>query len=531
MLKCKETMNLLHNKIFIIVFLFNLNACQSGEIKKPGDEILPKIISLSSSDGIAGDKIVISGSGFNANSVVMFGSEKAVIVRISTTEIEVTVPPGQNNVVVQVYNGKLFSNSLNFSYKSPTPVITEISKEEGIENDTISISGTNFNDESTVFFETNIARTKAPIIDISPIKIRVKVPSISQTGSMSVKVYNGKQESNSITFVLLASYVNPVFEPILADPTFIKDPVSGKFFAYGTADYWHTDNRSHLVAVVRSNDFTSWNYIRDAFNSRPVWKSESNAGIWAPDINYINGKYYLFYSYSTWGDPDPGIGLAIADKPEGPFNDQGKLFLSSEINVRNSIDPLYFEENGKKFLFWGSYRNNSAETNWGTFVVDLSEDGKSVIDKSKIVKIAASDFEGVVIHKRAQYYYFFGSRGGCCAGINSTYHVLVGRSTSLKGPYYDKKGNDLAKVNGAGTLVLNGNSSFVGPGHASRIITDKGGNDWILYHAMPNNSALAQIGGVNQRALMLDEVIWSDDGWPLINDGTPSYKRKPSPKF
>ena len=48
---------------------------------------------------------------------------------------------------------------------------------------------------------------------------------------------------------------------------------------------------------------------------------------------------------------------------------------------------------------------------------------------------------------------------------------------------------------------------------------------------MPNNSALAQIGGVNQRALMLDEVIWSDDGWPLINDGTPSYKRKPSPKF
>lgn len=327
---------------------------------------------------------------------------------------------------------------------------------------------------------------------------------------------------------ILIRFLNQ-FWPILL---FFKDPKSGRFYAYGTADYWHTDRRDHLVPIVRSDDFVNWNYVQDALTQKPTWKLESSAGIWAPDINFVNGKYYLYYSFSTWGDPDPGIGLAIADNPEGPFTDQGKLFKSSEINVRNSIDPIFFEENGKKYLFWGSYNNgNTAQTRWGTFVVELSDDGKSIPDLKNIVKIAASDFEGVVIHKRGDYYYFFGSRGGCCAGVNSTYHMLAARSLSLKGPYYDKSGRNIAGVNGAGTLMLNKNSSFVGPGHAARIITDKNGDDWILYHAMPNDAALAQIGGVNQRALMLDKVNWSSDGWPIVNDGTPSFERQRAPIF
>lgn len=527
----KNTVKLFLNTFFYLLF-FCVISCQSGEYKTPADnEIIPKITSLSSNEGAEGDKVILSGNGFSSFSVVMFGSEKATIVRFTTTEIEVIVPTGQNSVIIRVYNGALTSNSITFTYTLSTPVITTISKDESIENDTIKISGRNFNNASTVFFEKEKRRTKANLIDITSTEIRVKIPSLLQTGSVNIKVYNGNRESNPFSIVILASYVNPVFKPILADPTFIKDPISGNFFAYGTADYWHTDKQSHLVAIVRSDNFTSWNYIRDAFNSKPTWKAESSAGLWAPDINYVNGKYYLYYSYSTWGDPDPGIGLAIADRPEGPFNDLGKLFLSSEIDVRNSIDPFYYEENGKKYLFWGSYRNNSIQSKWGIYVTELSEDAKSVANLAEIVKIAASDFEGVVIHKRGNYYYFFGSRGGCCAGIHSTYHMLVGRSTSLKGPYFDQKGKNLAKVNGAGTTVLRGNSVFIGPGHASRIITDKEGNDWILYHAMLNNANLAQIDGVNQRALMLDKVNWSDDGWPIVNNGTPSFERITSPKF
>lgn len=320
-------------------------------------------------------------------------------------------------------------------------------------------------------------------------------------------------------------YTNPVFLPILADPSVIRDPETGFFYAYGTEDRWYTANNvDRLVPILRSKDLVNWTYVRDAFATKPSWKTLG--GIWAPDIAMVNGKYHLYYAYSTWGDTDPGIGVATSNYPgSSAFNDQGRLFLSSEIKVPNSIDPFYYEEDGKKYLFWGSF---SSEADQGTYGVELSDDGLRVRDMNEKFKIAAGDWEAVNIHKRAGYYYFFGSKGSCCNGINSTYHIRVGRSTSLQGPYLDRDGNDIA-VRGNGTLVLQGNAKYIGPGHNARIITDKNGNDWMLYHAMDINKTM--VDNVNQRALFLDRVNWDSDGWPMVNDGTPSTTAKPQPVF
>jgi len=320
-------------------------------------------------------------------------------------------------------------------------------------------------------------------------------------------------------------YTNPVFLPILADPTVIRDPETGFFYAYGTEDRWYTANNvDRLVPILRSKDLVNWTYVRDAFTSKPSWKTLG--GIWAPDIAIVNGKYHLYYAYSTWGDTDPGIGVATSNYPgSSAFNDQGRLFLSSEIKVPNSIDPFYYEEDGKKYLFWGSF---SSEADQGTYGAELSDDGLRVRDMNEKFKITAGDWEAVNIHKRAGYYYFFGSKGSCCNGINSTYHIRVGRSTSLQGPYLDRDGNDIAE-RGNGTLVLQGNAKYIGPGHNARIITDKNGNDWMLYHAMDVNKTM--VDDVNQRALFLDRVNWDSDGWPMINDGTPSTTAKPQPVF
>lgn len=321
----------------------------------------------------------------------------------------------------------------------------------------------------------------------------------------------------------VTEYINPVFKPILADPTVIKDPASEYFYAYGTEDYWDTDKKNHLTPVVRSKDLVSWVYIGDALTVKPTWKT--NGGIWAPDIAFVNGKYHLYYSYSTWGDANPGIGLAISSSPAGPFADAGKLFLSSEIGVPNSIDPFYYEESGKKYLFWGSYNNSATQ---GTYGVELAADGKSVKDMNQKFKIAAGDFEGVNLFKKGEYYYFFGSKNNCCDGAASIYQVRVGRSKNLGGPYFDKAGKDIAN-RGNGTLVLQRNDKYAGPGHNARIITDKNGNDWMLYHAMDVKNAM--IGTVNQRVLMLDKVNWDTDGWPLVNDGYPSSAKQQKPVF
>jgi len=319
------------------------------------------------------------------------------------------------------------------------------------------------------------------------------------------------------------TYINPVFEPILADPTVVRNPQNKLFYAYGTADNWGDGKGQRLVSILQSKDLTHWTWIGTAFSAKPNWKSEG--GIWAPDVVLLNGKYVMYYAYSTWGDPNPGIGVAVADKPEGPFVDRGKLFDSKSIDVPNSIDPYFFREKNHNYLFWGSFSDAATQ---GTYGVLLDNDGTKVLDLNKKFKVAAGDFEAVVIHKRKDYYYFIGSKGSCCEGEKSSYHVLVGRSKNLMGPYLDREGRDLTQ-RGNGTLLLKGNDKFVGTGHASRIITDDQGNEWLLYHAMDPKRPRVSTGG-NRRMLLLEQVIWKED-WPMIEGGTSSVIAKKAPIF
>ncbi|MCQ5178239.1 family 43 glycosylhydrolase, partial [Faecalibacterium prausnitzii] len=80
------------------------------------------------------------------------------------------------------------------------------------------------------------------------------------------------------------------------------------------------------------------------------------------------------------------------DSPAGPFTDQGKLFRSNEIGVQNSIDPFYIEENGEKYLFWGSFR--------GIYYIELSEDGLHIRPGAKPTQIAGTAYEAVYVHKK-----------------------------------------------------------------------------------------------------------------------------------
>ncbi|MCY4780115.1 family 43 glycosylhydrolase [Sphingobacterium sp. UT-1RO-CII-1] len=321
----------------------------------------------------------------------------------------------------------------------------------------------------------------------------------------------------------ISNYSNPVFEPILADPTVVKDPSTGCFYAYGTQDDWGDGQGSRLVPILKSRNLVNWEVVGEAFLTKPKWKRQG--GIWAPDVVYVGGKYMLYYAYSTWGDSNPGIGVAVSSEPEGPFTDRGKLFDSEEVGVPNSIDPFYFQDNESKYLFWGSFSNLF---NQGTYGIPLDDLGLNVVDLSDKFKVAAGDFEAVVIHKRQGYYYFLGSKGTCCEGEKSTYHVMVARSKSLKGPYLDKEGQDIAEP-GNGSLLLKKNKKFVGVGHTSRIITDDDGDDWILYHGIDSNRGKVN-SGASRRVLLLDKIIW-EDGWPKISDETPSTTAFKAPYF
>ena len=302
-----------------------------------------------------------------------------------------------------------------------------------------------------------------------------------------------------------STYRNPVIDYSLPDPTIIKAD-DGYFYLYATEDIRNTP-------IHRSRNLVDWEEIGTAFTEETRPTFEPKGGLWAPDINYVDGQYVLYYSMSIWGGEwTCGIGVATSDKPEGPFIDKGPLFRSKTIQVQNSIDQFFMEDNGKKYLFWGSFR--------GIYGIELSGDGLSVRDGAKKKQVAGTAYEGTYIHKRGDYYYLFASIGSCCEGLKSTYTTVVGRSDSLFGPYTDKQGRPMMENHHE--VLIHGNDAFVGTGHNSEIVTDDRGNDWVLYHAVSREHPTG-------RVLMLDRIRWRD-GWPEVEGASPSLEAE-APEF
>lgn len=298
------------------------------------------------------------------------------------------------------------------------------------------------------------------------------------------------------------TYQNPVIPSSTPDPTIIKCEEDGFFYLYGTED-------TRNLPIYRSRNLVDWVFVGTAFNetTRPVCVGPgTDASIWAPDMNFINGQYVLYFSIGVWGHGDKcGVGVAVADRPEGPFVDRGVVLMSQEIGVNNSIDQFFIQDNGKNYLVWGSFN--------GIYMIELSEDGLSVKPGAEKTKIAGSLIEASYIYKHEGYYYLFGSAGSCCDGANSTYHIVCGRSDKLEGPYKDKDGHAMLYNNVE--TVLKGDDFVVGPGHNAEFITDDNGDIWMPYHGyLRDNPDL-------NRVVFLDKVQWKD-GWPYIEGGHPS---------
>ena len=307
------------------------------------------------------------------------------------------------------------------------------------------------------------------------------------------------------------TFTNPVIRNSVPDPSIIKAH-DGYYYLVGTEDIGN-------VPVFRSHNLVDWQQTGTAFtnDTHPNWLTDG--AVWAPDINYIGGQYVMYYSLSKWGEGTfNGIGVAVANRPEGPYaapsgNTSGKLFTSSEIGVENSIDPFFMADNGKNYLFWGSFN--------GIYCIELSDDGLSVKSGASATKVINNTVEASSIIKHDGYYYFIGSAGTCCEGTNSTYKLVMARSTSLASGYTNKNGQAVQSdgLLGIGrydlTDLLTKNSEVIGPGHCSEIVQDNSGDYWFVYHGFDANDVDAG------RQVFLSQVKWGSDGWPYIEGGHP----------
>lgn len=320
--------------------------------------------------------------------------------------------------------------------------------------------------------------------------------SITDDGKGSVDTPPDPNPENPV------KYTNPVFLGFpMPDPDVIRGD-DGYFYLYATEE--KADANNHNVPILKSADLVNWEKVGAVFTdeNHPHITTQYDAVIWAPSINKVGDKYVMYYS-QPGKNYKHAIGIATADSPVGPFTDHGKLIDSDEQGVDISIDAYLYQENGRNYLFWGSFREIS--------IIELTADGMAILPGAKRTVVAGGQYEASCVIKRDGYYYLILSTGDYSK--NGSYRLVAGRSTAITGPYRNKGGEDMKSVKHE--LVLQGDAAkkFTSPGHCSRIITDDAGRDWILYHSYPADK--------NLRYLMLDELKWVG-GWPVVDGLEPS---------
>ncbi|MFE1307865.1 arabinan endo-1,5-alpha-L-arabinosidase [Streptomyces sp. NPDC058755] len=170
-------------------------------------------------------------------------------------------------------------------------------------------------------------------------------------------------------------------------------------------------------------------------------------------------------------DPDVAVGLP------GTWTDHGKAFTSEKTDTWNAIDPAVIHADGKLWMAFGSY--------WtGIRMVQLDRRTGKALPDAPVHHLAT--------RPDAPY-----------AGVNSTYKIRVGRSTSITGPYVDSTGTPM--LNGGGDLLLSGHGRYIGPGGESTFRTH--GKTWPAYHYYDATDNGTPKPGLNK-------LGWSKEGWP-----------------
>ena len=275
------------------------------------------------------------------------------------------------------------------------------------------------------------------------------------------------------------------------------------------------------LPMYSSLDLVHWTFAGPALPASPGWVG-TGGFLWAPDVVYRDGTYFLYYAASGTVAGGPAIGVLTSSSPLGPWVDSGGPVVAP-YNGREVIDPEVITSGGTSYLYYGSYVG-------GVAVRELSPDGLTSIPSTERQITIDNRYEGTFIVRHDGWFYLMGSSANCCGGPLTGYSVFAGRSRSPLGPFLDRDGVSLlaTRVGGTPVLAANGNR-WVGTGH-NAVVTDYTGQQWIFYHAIDQNDPYVpgQIG-YNRRQLLMDPLDWRD-GWPTVDAGRgPSDTPLPGP--
>ncbi|MGI4870399.1 MAG: family 43 glycosylhydrolase [Janthinobacterium lividum] len=292
----------------------------------------------------------------------------------------------------------------------------------------------------------------------------------------------------------------PIANPVLAgdypDPSVTK--VGTTYWATATSSNW-----GPTFPLLKSTDLQHWALVGHVFPAeRPAW---ADYYFWAPEINHdANGKIYVFYTAHQRGG-NLAVGVASADRPEGPYHDHGPLVGQPD----GSIDgfPTH-DEAGQPYLIWKE-DGNSVQQPTPIWAQRLNAARTALVgEKTELLRNTAAWegnlVEGPSVVRHAGYFYLFYAANGCC-GAGCTYATGVARAKNLLGPWEKYAQNP----------VLTNNATWTCPGHGTAI--ERNGHWYLLHHAYQAGN-FQYVG----RQGVLSEFTWTKSGWPrFLNEHSP----------
>lgn len=296
---------------------------------------------------------------------------------------------------------------------------------------------------------------------------------------------------------------NPILRGFHPDPCMIY---VGETYYIATSTFEYFPG----VEIQASKDlanFKTVSYPLNRISQLSMAGEEASCGVWAPDLSFYNGKFYLIYTnQKQWVDShfkDTENYLVTAEKIEGPWSDP--IYINS-----SGFDPSVFhDDDGRMYILnmrWDYRKENDGLRFTGIIIQEFDEKKGCLIGKSK--KLFSGTFrkitEGPHLYKINGYYYLICAEGG--TGL--THGATVARSKNLFGPYELHPNEQII-------TSFKTNAYLQKAGHASFV---KGkNNQWMLAHlcARPLKDGRCCLG----RETALQNVIWKD-GWPYLENGT-----------
>ncbi len=295
----------------------------------------------------------------------------------------------------------------------------------------------------------------------------------------------------ALTFLTLLTITataqhNPIIQGWYADPEGIKYGDTYWVFPTYSAKY----NDQVFLDAFSSKDLQTWEkHPRIIDTSAVKWAKRA---MWAPAVLQKDKKYYLFFGANDVHQGEVGgIGVAIANKPDGPYKDLiGKPLINEIANGAQPIDQFVFKDkDGTYYMYYGG---------WGHCnVVKLKSDFSGLQpfpDGSTYKEITPQGYvEGPYMFMRGGKYYFMWSEGGW---TGPDYKVAYAIADSPFGPFKRLS-----------TVLEQDPEIATGAGHHSVIHSVSDDKYYIVYHRRPLGETAA-----NHRVVCIDEMKFDSEG-------------------